>query len=75
LDANLTLGGPFHDQLAQNIDDLHHAVQSSLEEKLIALTCDGQATIFVDEMLFRRVINNILANAIKCSQASGLIYA
>jgi two-component system, OmpR family, heavy metal sensor histidine kinase CusS len=57
----------------ETIDSVCDFYSALAEEKSIEINCNGQATILVDEMLFRRVINNVLANAIKYSSASGLI--
>lgn len=55
------------------IDSVCDFYSALAEEKAIEVICDGQAKLLVDEMLFRRVINNILANAIKYSSANGVI--
>lgn len=43
------------------------------EEKNIEISCEGNAVIHVDSVLFRRVLNNIFSNAIKYTPHNGKI--
>lgn len=43
-------------------------------EKNIEITCAGNATILADPILFKRVVNNLLSNALKYTPSSGKIH-
>lgn len=47
--------------------------QAIADENEITLICEGQGDIFADLTLFKRVINNLLSNALKYSYPSGKI--
>lgn len=51
-----------------NLIDYYQAVAS---EKNITLTCQGHANIFVDTTLFKRVISNLLSNALEHTSQNG----
>lgn len=43
------------------------------EEKNVEIACEGNATVAVDPILFKRVVNNLLSNALKYTPSNGKI--
>ena len=59
---------------AQNeIETLCDYYQAIADEKQITLSCIGQATLEVDPILFKRVLNNLLSNALRYTSTNGKI--
>src|SRR3990167_11446360 len=48
--------------------------RSAADEKNIALTYDGHATLYANQIMFRRMISNLLTNALKYTPAHGKIH-
>ena len=44
------------------------------EEKHITLQCEGDAAVWVDPVLFRRVLSNLLANELKYTPSKGKVH-
>lgn len=47
--------------------------QAMAEEKQIEISCEGNALILAEPVLFRRVINNLLSNALRYTPSQGKI--
>jgi two-component system heavy metal sensor histidine kinase CusS len=55
------------------VENLLEYFQSAAEEKNIILSSSGEANFFVEPILFKRVIYNLVSNAIKHTPANGKI--
>jgi two-component system heavy metal sensor histidine kinase CusS len=47
--------------------------QASAEDRHIEISCDGQANVFADPMLFNRAIGNLIDNALRATPNGGKI--
>ena len=55
------------------IDSVCDFYSAIAEEKNIVVQCDGDAKIWADPLLFRRVVNNLFANELKYTPSQGLV--
>ena len=55
------------------LEDICSYHEALAEEKNICLTCQGQADLYADAQLFKRVLSNLLLNAIQHTPAGGEI--
>jgi len=57
----------------QEIMNIVDYFQIVAEENNIEISCNGEANIFVEPILFRRIVNNLLSNALKYTTPNGKI--
>ena len=55
------------------LDSVCDYYSATAEEKQVTLQIEGDASVWVDSALFRRVLNNLLANELKYTPAKGKI--
>jgi two-component system heavy metal sensor histidine kinase CusS len=58
-----------HDEIAVIID----FYQAMADDKKIKITCEGSADLHANQVMFRRMISNLLSNALKYTKENGLI--
>ena len=56
------------------LDSVCDYYSAMAEEKQVTLHCEGEAAVWVDPVLFRRVLSNLLANELKYTPAKGKIH-
>jgi len=59
--------------LAAEVQGLFEFYEAFAEERKVALSCSGQAVVPGDRLMLRRVINNLLSNAMRHTPAGGAI--
>ncbi len=59
--------------VANEITLISEFYQAIADEKLIQITSEGDASLFVNAIMFRRMLSNLLSNALKYSSSGGVI--
>ena len=56
-----------------NIESIREFYEAVAEEKGILVTCEGEASLNADPVLFRQAVSNLLANALHYTQRGGKV--
>lgn len=60
-------------KVQEEIQQILEYFQGMADEKLIKIHCEGNALLYADPILFKRMINNLLSNALRYTASGGKI--